>query len=264
MNNLPDLEAILECIICHVVPRKGPIFQCPNGHLVCKECSEKALKTCAMCQVRLPQTKIRCISAEQVIEKIDFVFACDHAVNGCDFTAVRKTLEKHERICESRLVPCPDGGCHEDCQESIPLNKLLLHLKDSFVLKSNKHGVYWRSPTCPSKDIKLQTLAWNIGIFNYADTTFLTKISKEKGMFHAWLYIVAGADIAEKYQVKITIDSSTTSISHTGKVLSIDVKEADVVKRDDVLSFGENLFGKLTVVENETHKICIGYEILTV
>jgi hypothetical protein len=259
MSNLPDLEAILECIICHAVPCNGPIFQCHNGHLVCKECSEKtaAATSCAMCQEPLPQKKIRCIAVEQAIEKIDFV-----AVNGCDFMSVRKTLEKHEEDCESRLVPCPDGCC----PESLSLNKLLQHLEDKAIIviqpASEIYSLFW---TCSFKGMDILNLEWTVKICNYANTTFIMKFARNKGMFYAWLHIAAGADVAEKYQVKITIAKNKTLLSHTGKVFTIDVKEKEVTQEDeDILSFGTGLFKKLAIVEDEKHRICMEYEILKV
>ena len=31
-----DLKFDLECPICNVIPRSGPIYQCENGHMICK------------------------------------------------------------------------------------------------------------------------------------------------------------------------------------------------------------------------------------
>jgi hypothetical protein len=256
MSNIPDLEAILECIICHVVPRNGPIFQCTNGHLICKECSKKTAATasCAMCQEPPPPKKIRSIAAEQVIEKTDFVFTCIHAVNGCNFSAVRTMLEKHEGTCESRMVPCPDGG---NCKKSFPLNKLLKHLKTADrSTPGHKAGIFTNTFGCT--DMTRQKVTWNVVICEYADTNFFIKFVREKGMFHTWLYIAGDADIAKKYQVNITVANPTIHLSYTSKVFSIDLNEENMFKRDDVLSFGESLFRKMI----RGGRISINYEIL--
>jgi hypothetical protein len=262
MSNLPDLEAILECIICHVVPRNGPIFQCTNGHLVCEECSEKtaAAKSCSVCQVRLPHTKSRCIAAEQVIEKTDFVFDCVNAGDGCHFSAVRKRLQKHEGSCEARMVPCPDAPC----KESLPLNKLLQHLE----FKTDRYTPVYKDAVLTAKftcsDMTLQNLGWRVQICKHAINTFFAKFVRVNGIFYTWLYIVADEDVAKKYQVKITIANPTIFFSCTWKVFPIDLKEEVMFERDDVLTFGESLFRKMMTLYGEFHEISIDYEILEV
>jgi hypothetical protein len=58
--------------------------------------------------------------------------------------------------------------------------------------------------------------------------------------------VAAGEDIAKKYKVKITASRSTALISYTGRVFPVDVKGEDVVEREDILSFGEPFFKKLS------------------
>merc|ERR1712179_643703 len=40
------LKKMVECPICLEVPRKGPIFMCPNGHFLCKKCRRENCPTC--------------------------------------------------------------------------------------------------------------------------------------------------------------------------------------------------------------------------
>ena len=36
-----DVKKEVECPVCMEIPRKGPIYACPNGHLVCQRCKGK-------------------------------------------------------------------------------------------------------------------------------------------------------------------------------------------------------------------------------
>merc|ERR1712072_24250 len=56
-------QDILECTICYEEPT-NPMFQCCNGHLLCKVCHPK-LKECPTCRIKLQKEKpIRNLTAE--------------------------------------------------------------------------------------------------------------------------------------------------------------------------------------------------------
>ena len=59
-----ELQKELECPVCLSLPREAPIYQCENGHMVCKNCLPK-LKECPVC--KRPIGKTRCLMAEKVI-----------------------------------------------------------------------------------------------------------------------------------------------------------------------------------------------------
>ena len=42
-------EINLECPVCLAVPRSTPIYQCGNGHLLCKDCKPR-LSECPICK----------------------------------------------------------------------------------------------------------------------------------------------------------------------------------------------------------------------
>ena len=62
------LESHLECPVCLVVPKSGPIYQCRNGHLLCHQCHPK-LKRCPLCKI--PLEKLRNLLAEQLAAMIE-------------------------------------------------------------------------------------------------------------------------------------------------------------------------------------------------
>ena len=61
-----DLRDILECPICFNIPREGPIYQCENGHIVCKSCFPKCEK-CPQCNMKM--TKCRNLHLEKLIDR---------------------------------------------------------------------------------------------------------------------------------------------------------------------------------------------------
>ena len=41
-----ELKRQIECPVCLEIPRAGPVYACPNGHLVCQKCKRKSCPTC--------------------------------------------------------------------------------------------------------------------------------------------------------------------------------------------------------------------------
>jgi hypothetical protein len=76
---LPEIEEMVECPVCFQVPESPPIYQCGNGHILCKTCKAR-LTDCPTC--RQPLGNSRCLVAEKLIEKIPVL--CTFAKHGCD------------------------------------------------------------------------------------------------------------------------------------------------------------------------------------
>ena len=65
---------LLECPICFETIDSVPIYQCPNGHVVCKNCHPK-LKTCPICRVdtiKKCDGPIRNLKLEEMVERLQF------------------------------------------------------------------------------------------------------------------------------------------------------------------------------------------------
>ena len=62
------LKTLLECPVCLQTIESLPIFQCCNGHIVCKDCLQR-LDNCPVC--RNEPICIRNLQLEQLIEKKD-------------------------------------------------------------------------------------------------------------------------------------------------------------------------------------------------
>ena len=111
-----DMKKQIECPVCLDVPRKGPVYTCPNGHLVCPKCKKDS---CPTCRVAVGENKS--LLAITVIEKV--LHNCKF--NECQYESTLQEIEQHEESCEHRVVACPKYG---QCGQKVPLSKLLDHL----------------------------------------------------------------------------------------------------------------------------------------
>mgnify|MGYP002041762953 FL=1 len=62
---------LLECPVCFETIDSVPIYQCQNGHVVCKNCQPK-LKACPICRVDVSKKckAIRNLKLEEMVEKL--------------------------------------------------------------------------------------------------------------------------------------------------------------------------------------------------
>ena len=93
----------LECFECSSLPDSPPIFQCANGHLLCKDCHPKT-KYCPLCPLKI-KGKIRARLAEKILQRI---------VQKCRYTNCYETfvsansdrMRKHESDCIFAILNC--------------------------------------------------------------------------------------------------------------------------------------------------------------
>ena len=126
-KKIDDMKKEIECPVCLEVPRKGPIFSCPNGHLVCQKCKRESCPTC-----REVMGDNKSLVAVKLIERI---------LHDCKFVECEEEfplneIDEHEKSCKHRVVTCP----HSLCVLKVPLSKLLAHLE------SNRFCCYNRTP----------------------------------------------------------------------------------------------------------------------
>jgi predicted amidophosphoribosyltransferase len=48
--DIKQLNELLECPVCFVVPTSGPLKTCKNGHMVCSSCEPNLTNGCPVCQ----------------------------------------------------------------------------------------------------------------------------------------------------------------------------------------------------------------------
>jgi hypothetical protein len=108
-NVLEKMKSKVECPVCLVVPRAGPVPQCPNGHFICSPCrvKERVLgrEDCPTCRVPMVG-EAKSILASLVIENVKH--ECSY--KDCEENVDHDKYERHQEVCKFRPVRCP-GNC---------------------------------------------------------------------------------------------------------------------------------------------------------
>ena len=98
-KKIEDMKKEIECPVCREVPRKGPVFSCPNGHLVCQKCKREY---CPICRTVMGDNKslVSVKFIERILHDCKFV--------ECEEEFPHNEIDTHERVCKHRvLVPIP-------------------------------------------------------------------------------------------------------------------------------------------------------------
>ena len=97
-----ELRSRVECQVCFVPPRQGPVPMCPNGHFICTNCKarnrQEGKTHCPTCQQ--PLGEIRSLLAKIVIENM--LHECD--LEGCGEMLAHSGFKRHQDSCHFRLV----------------------------------------------------------------------------------------------------------------------------------------------------------------
>lgn len=109
-ENVPD--DVFDCPIC-ATTLSGHIFQCNNGHHICKECLDKlkgSQKPCPSCNQAFPAQDIRNLGMEQIAANV--IFPCRWC---CGFEGKPDGLGRHHAVCDFQPIKCPVAGCNHQC-----------------------------------------------------------------------------------------------------------------------------------------------------
>ena len=202
-------------------------FQCQSGHLLCDDCDGKS-EVCPVCRCKLNRNKrIRCLAAEQVgnccprltlttndamshssqaIEALDFTSPCMNHGRGCKFVARGMEVRIHEKVCEFRLVPCPDYNC----SRMVQFKNLLDHLVDNRPDKEIRH-LSLRSGRAETITFNLDPDVWALNntvpcvgkIFTYLGGNFILNFIKVDGTHYAWISVIGNSGM---YSVDIKVN----------------------------------------------------------
>jgi hypothetical protein len=69
-NSIPDeyIRELLECPVCKETIKSVPVYQCTNGHVICKYCIEK-LNNCPIC--RNDSAPARNLQIEKIVQRLE-------------------------------------------------------------------------------------------------------------------------------------------------------------------------------------------------
>lgn len=121
---------LLECPVCLDLPRTGPIYNCKNGHLVCKNCYlSMDDNKCPTCR---DKGLMKSVFAGRIADLVlkDVSMFCQFSAYGCKKEGKMIVLTSHEERCAYRDVYCP--AKHRGvCFWQGSLNKMAQHFKES-------------------------------------------------------------------------------------------------------------------------------------
>lgn len=102
----------LECPVCLLIPREGPVGACPVGHIVCKRC-QMNVERCPTC--RRPMFKD---ATNTIVNKMigEVPHPCKYSRFGCEIKQRLNELMAHEAKCQERTIKCPHLKCNEEVQ----------------------------------------------------------------------------------------------------------------------------------------------------
>ena len=128
----------------------------------------------------------------------------------------KQTLDGHEKECEHRTVACTTAVCNK----TVPLSKLLLHLKDDHKeehkeIKMSVREVH-RTSLSIRKDFQQTTgwISWVTRKFTLNDgKQFLRHCSRSPtGFFFLWVYMIGTPKEAEDFTYTFTLFSANKVI----------------------------------------------------
>ena len=229
-RKLLNLKKSLECPVCIALPESAPIYQCENGHIICKTCRQ-SLETCPVC--RIPLGNDRNLTAESFLEA--FLEPCPFVENGCKVKLLPDNQEEHRKSCDFRPVFCPV----KKCPQKICFHQVINHLE-------SKHGEYIHVSGKYSKLLTLETDSVNC--YSHNNNIFLImKTITTNGNWHFWVYGLGTPEEMAKFSYEINLynHDGSSKISTQEKVVSLDKSLEDVVCDKNGLVLTEDAMTKL-------------------
>jgi hypothetical protein len=204
-----ELRSKVECPVCLVVPREGPVPQCPSGHFICVSCKEtreeEGKQDCPSC--RGPMVgEANSLLASVVIENIKH--ECKH--DDCDEMVHYKERKSHEEQCEHRLVLCPGSGT--TCSKLVPFKEMVGHVKGCKDNISKPFVFGEEQRFCLSNKYLNTDVTWDTNFLEFNAKTFFFKMKKEKKILTLELVLLGTQEEANKYFAEISISDPKNKI----------------------------------------------------
>jgi len=256
-----DNEAVmkeLECPVCKVVPREGPIYECPNGHLVCQECKRG---TCPICREAMGHH--RSLLAVALIEKI--YHECKH--DECDEVFKLENLSDHEKLCKHRTVSCPD----DTCDKKLALSKLVDHLKSSRTcsVSENVHILNEKTKGIDMPFLvsaggsKSPKLNWRVLVCSNKGANFVLRVKKSGDFYDINIVMFDTEEECCKYNIEMEVFKSNSppasrhSVKFRGNPCSIDKTKAEI--ENVGLTVHREVVEKMALLEDGTLKFTVSF-----
>ena len=251
-----DVKKEVECPVCMEIPRKGPIYACPNGHLVCQRCKVTTLKTCPVCREAMGQNKS--LLAVALIEKIHH----DCKYDECEEVFKLDDLTDHEKVCKHRSVSCP----YEICDKKLALSKLVDHLKSSskccwYIMKGE--AVDKRSFTVMTNDPKKPKIYWTVRVFSHNDVKFAIRAKKSGDYCKINIVMFESEEECSKYNIEMEVykpnspPASRHSVKYRGSPSSVDKTKAEIENAG--LSVHSEVMEKIALLDDDSITFTVSF-----
>ena len=241
-ENLLELKEGLECPVCLQLPQQTPIYQCENGHIVCKNCHQK-LVNCPQC--RRPLGKNRNLFAENFL--VYFMKPCPFSKHGCQQKFLPDMAKGHQKSCRYREIVC----FVPFCKQRISVNLIKKHLEITH------EQIYNTSSTMGSYKGRLQFHEASSEIETRNSPTFISFLGQEfivmkltglSDLRHFWVYGPGTRNEMSKLNFTIQFKSNDgkVKLSVQDQVVSVETQVLDVISDGDGITLTDEATRKLT------------------
>ena len=204
-KKVDNLKKQIECPICLEVPRKGPVYACPNGHLVCQRCKQESCPTC-MEDVGDNKSLVAVAVIENILHDCKFVECAE------EFSLSH--IEAHEKICEHRFVACPYQG---KCDQRVALSKLLDHLEKT-PCSSNTEPILVTG-SCGFENFNLSILgrlknpqiSWKVTTYCYDGHFFALKVNKAGDFWRFVIVMFESPAVCSEFSIGTEVYEASSS-----------------------------------------------------
>ena len=221
-----QLEGRVKCPVCLEVPTSGPIYSCPQGHLVCSTCFQGPDSNCPLCRTRMSKTIS--LLATTVIENIEH--SCKFEEEGCMVKSKVGEVEKHRQECPFRPVTCPANNI---CKKLVPLAHLIDHIlntcEGSFAKFAGRcKNVEGSSYTASYLDLG-SLYCCMVDTFSWADKFFFLCQRKGEQCRNMYVQMLGTEEECKLYTVSLNLvdKSGQVSLRFSDSPLPIEMTEED-------------------------------------
>ena len=217
------LKEQVRCKACLKVPISAPIYNCPEGHIICSSCYKGARSECPSCH-KLVGCTLSLIGLT-LIQKIKHSCPYPKCTERIDLALI----PEHRKICSFRPVVCPEAKCKTE----VSYHKLLEHIqkecKHSHYEQNSRTIGYTNETTLdyhfdPEKDIN-KDLTWIIDTIHWKGKHFFlsVKTNGSNKLGNVYIQMLGSTDDCLKYRVKLSIRNKEglTVVSHFDHPFSV-------------------------------------------
>lgn len=224
-----EIESVVECPVCYVIPRQLPIPCCPAGHILCQTCRARVLH-CPTCRRQLEDNTSSLAAA--LIEKVKH--KCKYWERGCQHRALLGDLVGHEAACPERTIHCPaPNGCDEVVQlkkfhEHVVRNQCSVAIRQPTKFNLSKGWLRWDGTSLrKAEEFNLrEDLAWSFFHVTKFENNFYfsAQYFASEQLFLFYVMVMGGADTAERFTARVRLVSreARVKLMFEGPVLPLD------------------------------------------